>query len=567
MSFLTAMFIAIKKERRFNKMRKFSILISVVFLLAACKTSYDSASMYDDVYYNTPKSENSVKVGAVQSLNNEDLNYGGSTATDRVEQSLDANSGSDEYSAYQTYYYTKTGDTLPSVETTDYSYAEEGYEDYYDYEYAARINRFYNPYGSLGYYQPAYSKVYSPGLSFRMGYGWGFPSSYFSVGFNYGWSSPSYYDSWYNPYYGYCCGWGYGYGCGYYGGSYWAGYNSGYYAGSGGYYPGGEGGYYPDTYSWARTSRSGSIVGDGGNRYSRANAGDDRQTKGYTTMGREARTAGTDAATTAGVKTSRSTGKERTSWEFQSTDASATTRTLRSEKLARPITQRKTTTGISSQGQQQRSVRAADATALQKLAKPVQSNFESNAGARNSVSQQNSNTKEAYSAPANSRNNRVVSRSKKYAKPTSNDLQKTPTLENYSSPNYNRPRSSNEYTIPNSRSIIGSSAGERNSRSTSTRGKNNNSRANYTPSTSTNSFSQPKKSKTYTSPAKSGNSYSTPSRLTPKNSSSSRSSGSYLRRSSSSSSGGSSDEGGSSDGSSGRSRSSGSSSSGSRRGR
>ncbi len=560
---MTSIFIAIKKERRFNTMRKFSILISVVFLLAACKTSYDSASMYDDVYY-TPKSENSVKVAAVQSTNNEDLNYGSNIATDRVEQSPDSNSGSDEYSAYQSYYYTETGDTLPSAETTDYSYVEEGYEDYYDYEYASRINRFDNAYGSLGYYSPAYTNVYSPGLSFSMGYGWGFPSSYFSVGFGYGWGYPSYYDPWYYPYYGY------GYGCGYYGGSYWAGYNNGYYngyyAGSGGYYPGGEGGYYPGTYYGPRTSRSGSIVGDGGSRDSRAVSGDDPQNQGYT-MGREARAAGTGTATTAGVKASGSTGKERTSREFQPTDASATTTTTGSEKLARPSTQGKTTTGIASEGQQQRNIRAADATTSQKLAKPVQSNSKSNVGARNSITQQKSNTKKTYSAPPNSRDNGVASRSKKYAKPTSNDLQKTATPKNYSSPNYNRPRSSNEYTVPNSRSISGSSAGKGNSRSTSTQGKSNNSRSYYTPSRSTNSFSQPKKSKTYTSPARSGGSYSTPSRSTPKNSSSSRSSGSFSPRSSGSSSGGSSGGSRSSGGSSGGSRSSGGSSGGGRGGR
>ncbi|GIV29427.1 MAG: hypothetical protein KatS3mg028_0493 [Bacteroidia bacterium] len=87
-------------------------------------------------------------------------------------------------------------------------YKEPNYnkDDYYDYEYAARIKRFYNPVSGLGYYDNWYTNYgfygapnygssiymgygnYSPYMGY--GYSWGNP--YYSYGFGLGtcWNSP-----------------------------------------------------------------------------------------------------------------------------------------------------------------------------------------------------------------------------------------------------------------------------------------------------------------------------------------------------------------------------------------
>jgi hypothetical protein len=134
-----------------------------------------------------------------------------------------------------------------------YKDPEYNSDDYYDYEYAARINRFHQPIYGAGYYDPFYTNMYTYnqnpafwGTSIYTGYTWGMPSTMFngysmgiSTGWGYGmnrgcWScyptafydpfwSPygmGYYDPWYQP-------WGYG---GYYN-SYNNGWNQGYMAG------------------------------------------------------------------------------------------------------------------------------------------------------------------------------------------------------------------------------------------------------------------------------------------------------------------------------------------------
>ncbi|MCW3104602.1 MAG: hypothetical protein JWO09_3042 [Bacteroidetes bacterium] len=115
------------------------------------------------------------------------------------------------------------------------------YDDYYDYEYSARLRRFHNNVGYYGYYDNYYTNTYyytyDPfyyGTSVYMGYNfWGPSYAVYSYnpGFlwysSYGWCN----DPWYNPY-------GYnpymnGYANGYNNG-YMDGYNNGYY-GHGGY--------------------------------------------------------------------------------------------------------------------------------------------------------------------------------------------------------------------------------------------------------------------------------------------------------------------------------------------
>lgn len=91
------------------------------------------------------------------------------------------------------------------------------YEDY-DNDYAARINRFYYPYGAFGYYDPYFYPYsyygYSP-FYYGLGWGWNFGLGF---GFGLGWGYPyypGYFGSFYHGWYGY--DW-YGHGGGYYGG-------------------------------------------------------------------------------------------------------------------------------------------------------------------------------------------------------------------------------------------------------------------------------------------------------------------------------------------------------------
>lgn len=106
-------------------------------------------------------------------------------------------------------------------------------DDYYDYEYAVRIRRFYHPVSYYGYYDNYYTNsywyTYNPhhwGISIYYGYPWWGPSYYT---YNY---CPSWY--WYSGWgcdWSWGCGWGWGWSPGWYWGhhgGYWGGYGHGY---------------------------------------------------------------------------------------------------------------------------------------------------------------------------------------------------------------------------------------------------------------------------------------------------------------------------------------------------
>lgn len=142
-------------------------------------------------------------------------------------------------------------------------------DDYYDYKYASRINRFGNPIPGAGYYDSRYTNYYTYnqnpmmfGSSIYSSYGW-MPSSQFNnysmgismsfgsgYGYNgyggyggYGMGYPGYYD----PFMSYGYGMGYGYGSPYYsfGAGYgYPGYYDPFYAYNTGYYNGFYNGYY-----------------------------------------------------------------------------------------------------------------------------------------------------------------------------------------------------------------------------------------------------------------------------------------------------------------------------------
>jgi hypothetical protein len=116
-------------------------------------------------------------------------------------------------------------------------------DDYYDFAYASRINRFHHPLYGAGYYDPYYTNYYTYtgnpalyGTSIYFGLNSGMPSyafSRYSFGISTMWGAPydpfynpyspyydpwmSYYDPWYSPW-GYQNPYMYGYNAGYYNG-------------------------------------------------------------------------------------------------------------------------------------------------------------------------------------------------------------------------------------------------------------------------------------------------------------------------------------------------------------
>jgi len=565
-------------------MKNLGILIISALILSACQTSYVATSAYDDVYY-TPKT--------AAGNNAQALNYGNNADAERFTQSSDPEvkyvESQDASTSNQAAYSAETL-PAPSNESTDeYYYVEEGADDYYDYDYASRINHFNGSYVDAGYYSPIYTGVgYYPysGFGMSVGYGYGMPYAGFSMSFGYGmgypyYYDPWYYDPWYYPYYGY--GYYPYYGYPYYGGSYWNGYYDGYYAGSGGYYPSGDG-YYSGSYYGPRNSRSGSQISQGGeSRDSRAAGIDDQEknTSSYSS-GRDSRIAGSEvAAGAAETKSTITPDNGRTTRNIQPTEVNNETignsnsngvsGTVTSEKLVKP----QEGIGVSSNTKNQqettlRNERNSGEIQSQKISKPLNSSQEAGTSQRNTRPQENVAGGTKYSKPAatNTESN-VYSRSKKYAKPASVETQRSAQPKNYSSPNYNKPRSSNEYTVPNSPNTrTGAQPANTNTRNTNVQSQTDKSRNYYTPSKSNNSFSTPARSNTNTvAPSKSGSGTSTPARSGSSYSAPSRSSGgtSTPARSGSSvsPSGGSSRSSGSSSGSSsgGSSRSSGGSSS------
>jgi len=527
------------------------IAIAFLFTLASCTSTYQAASAYDDVYY-TPKNSNQA-ISSSSKSNASKVIYSGSSSLDDYQQTSDPQSVAVDERDYKSYNYVE--DTLPSAASSDEYYYVEESEEYYDYDYASRIDRFYNNTGSFGYYAPVYTGYYpSYGPSLSIGYGWGMPSSYFSFGFNYGWGG-GYYNPWcYDPWY--CNSW-YGYPYYGYGGSYWAGYNNGYwngyYAGGGGYYPGGGETIYPGYYNGPRNSRGSSIVGTSGERGSRVDGGNESEIKNTVSSGRGSRVDGSTGAGTsvpAGTQTQESQRTSR-SLEPQQSTTSTETRETRSEKLTKPGSGQVDASAI---GQENTSRQENTGTPeiSRKYAAP-QSNATVDESSRNARAQEkySQTPSKQYDKPVSSQSREdVYSRSKKYAKPASESLSgntQTGETKKYTSPNTNRPRSSNEYTVPRSNQTRTYTTPSRSQNSFSSPKRSTNSYSapsrsntrNYTPtrSTSTPSRSYSTPSRSYSTPTRSsgssGNSYSAPSR-----SSGSGSGSSGTSRSSGSSSGG-----------------------------
>lgn len=555
-------------------MRNLMLAIVTVLMVSSCTSTYQTASVYDDVYY-SPGTSNQAEVQKRLDYGASGVSYGSNTSDDRFENTVQPEAeviGSSNIAQTSGYYQ----DTLaqPESSSNEYYYSEDS-DEYYDYEYATRIKRFHQDCGDFGYYAPVYTNTYWGGYypGFSMGFGWGWPSSYFSLSYNYGWGYPyygyydpwySWYDPWYYPYYGY-------------GSSYWMGYNHGYYNGywngyyAGGYYP--EGGGYGYGYHYGpRGTRGSGLIGSTGERESRITNNVSVE-KTAPAASRETRVEpGSQFGSGLSNQTNNSANSEKVNRQAEVQKNTATvvatqeSREVRAEKIAKPSSVVPSENNSKNEAVL-RETRSNTVTESTKLSKPVVNNQP--AGVAQDRNTRNTSTiqQQKVAKPASSTaegNTGVVSRDKKYAKPASNTLEKQAPAKNYSSPVYNKPRSSNEYTVPGSRTIRNTNQGtttversapapaQQNTIRTSTPSKSNNSFSNQSKGSINNSSSRPVRS--YSSPSSTTTpqrSYSAPAR-------SSGSGGSY----SSPSSGGSSRSSGSSSGGS-----SSGSSSGGRRGR
>ncbi|MCX6256890.1 MAG: hypothetical protein NTW49_03185 [Bacteroidia bacterium] len=131
---------------------------------------------------------------------------------DKYTQAPPDSSQYDNNQPYTEQYQDSSGNTY----ITNNYYGDYNPDDYYNYEYTARLRRFHDPYIGCGYYDNYYTNLYwytyDPwdwGCSLYLGYSWWYPG--WSLGFGFGWGYPywgygpysywnGYYGGYYNPY-------------------------------------------------------------------------------------------------------------------------------------------------------------------------------------------------------------------------------------------------------------------------------------------------------------------------------------------------------------------------------
>lgn len=264
-------------------MKKLLILTAIaIMILPSCKVSQNAYSA-DDVYVNPTEEREKEKLAAAEKAKADALEQ------QRIRDEQLAQKAKDDANPY-------------------YKDPEYNRDDYYDYQYASRVNRFQSPIYGAGYYDPYYTNLYTYnqnpacyGTSIYSTYNYGMPSSqfnYYSVGVSTGWGYGGYgcNNFGYNGF-GYGVGYSYGYpgyyndpfyspyGFGYnnwgYSSAFYNGYNAGYYNG----YNNGSWGYYnsydPNSgYNQVRYAPRNS-TGGGNSRPGAANGMDESQRSSY----------------------------------------------------------------------------------------------------------------------------------------------------------------------------------------------------------------------------------------------------------------------------------------------
>lgn len=209
-------------------MKRIQLILTtaVLFAAASCSSTKNVSTTPDDVYYSAADHQYEPQPAAATSdYSRDNSNYNPDNNTNYSQSP----SSTEQY----------TDDKGNTYVTNNYYNSD----DYYDYEYSARLRRYYAPAAGYGYYDPYYTNSYwydynpyNYGVSIYLGYNfWApaycyynpfyYPPVYPYPHFYFGW-----YNSWYTPYYGY-----YGYPSPYaynqgFNDGYWNGYNNGYYA-------------------------------------------------------------------------------------------------------------------------------------------------------------------------------------------------------------------------------------------------------------------------------------------------------------------------------------------------
>jgi hypothetical protein len=129
--------------------------ISSMILVAGCSSTKSTTSLPDDVYYaegdksGEPQPASAVTPANPDDYSNNNSNYNPDQATN-YDQS---NTGNSSQSSSNEQYTDEKGNTY----ITNNYYNED---DYYDYQYSARLKRFYSPAIGYGYYDPFYTNSY-----------------------------------------------------------------------------------------------------------------------------------------------------------------------------------------------------------------------------------------------------------------------------------------------------------------------------------------------------------------------------------------------------------------------
>lgn len=491
-------------------MKTLVLFISLAALfLASCSSTYYSSNkpIYDDVYY-------SAKV--VQPIPQQTY-----TPTEVVTAN---NEPEDEYITDDTIYETYEPAYSESETYTDPNGTTYITNNYYsDLEYASRLRRFYQPYCFDSYYcnyytDPFYYDPWYSGLNMSLGFNWGCGSIGWGWGYpSYSYYPPFYWDSWYNPYYGW--GWpSYGYGS--YWNGYWDGYNDGLWVGS----------HYYDNYNDYASLYYGPRLSNSSNNSTdyrgRNNSGSD-QNSNISIPGRT----GSEQVSSnlRGIASSETYSETKTS---DNSNASENSRASKSaETNNNPILSSRNNTSVETE-------------------KPDISPVQNINNARESKEiYQDTRQKPSYTKPAAEQRGVKENQSPINRYENNNQISKQiqqNSVKTYRSPQYTKPKSSQEYNSPRSGNVKNYSEPKQNTNSTAPQPKRsyeskgtvqkqsgnlNNSKPvqfnnkSYSPPT-------PSNSRSISTPSRSGSNYSAPSR------SSGGSSSSPSRSSSGSSSGG-----------------------------
>jgi hypothetical protein len=391
-----------------NRIALLSVMILGIFL-ASCKTQQKTTGVNnDDVYYQPSASQDYSKPAA--------------NSPEYINTTADS-----------------AGKTPKSASVSD---------DYSDYSYSARMKRFNEPEKNAGYFDPVYTDPGNydttnaqqaqagssgdPNVSLYFGAGYGGYAPYSSFGFSYGWGYDPWgwgygypYSYWYSPtywwdpfYFGYC---GYPYYYPYYSyGGYWDGYYNGYWDGYYGYPYGGYGTYPYETYYGRRTTS-----GSGGGPTTRYH------TDYASEFNRVApATSERTTETQGGVKTLTNQGGTKTIEGQTSTRTIATTGATATRVEPSNITSTRTNPGASSTP----GVRTMPNSQQQYRYTRPSSERQTPAQRQNSqYDRQKQQAPPRYSRPGTQPNNTPAVRS---------------NPQNYSSPAYRQPKSSQEYLSP-----------------------------------------------------------------------------------------------------------------------